>query len=453
MGQTRNRVAVTGIGVVSSLGHDVPAFWEACLRGEAVVEEVPRNWKHYYGSKSTHWSPLTLPDFGSVGLRRSDLLSYDPVALNSIYAADMALIHAGCKKFPIDERSGRYALESFDDFRCGAYVGTGLGCITSTFQNYVPHLLSHLTLTSLEGSVSPENSENFYELSGYLRENPRVLPVASTKCMGNAVSSLLSIRYGLRGANETCVAACSAGTTAIARAFDQIAGGRIDFAVAGGTEYYGDRAGGVFMAFDRLNTLAKPRCADTEVNRPFDSDRTGFLFSQGGACMLVMESLASAQARGARVLAEVKGAFSTADAYSLAALDPEGTAIRRMIHGALSDADVTYKDVDYVNTHGTGTLLNDALEASILEREFPNNPFLNSSKSLLGHTIGACGAFESAITILSIAQGEMHPSINLAAPVRDLNFVITRTAADLTCALSHNFGFGGHNVGLVFGRA
>jgi len=375
MAHTRNRVAITGIGVVSSLGHDVPTFWNACLRGETVVAEVPENWKHYYSSKSAHWSPLTLPDFGSVGLRRSDVLSYDPVALNSIYAADMALVHAGCKKTPVDERSGRYALESFDDYRCGAYIGTGLGCITSTFQNYVPHLLSQFSLNPTEGTVGDEKSGYYAELSEYLRENPRVLPIASTKCMANAVSALLSIRYGLRGANETCVAACSAGTTAIARAFDQIASGRIDFALAGGTEYYGDRAGGVFMAFDRLNTLAKPRCTDIDVNRPFDSERTGFLFSQGGACMLVIENLASAQARGARILAELKGTFSTSDAYSLAALDPRGTAIRRMIRGALSDASVTHKDVKYVNTHGTGTVLNDALEASILESEFPNGPF------------------------------------------------------------------------------
>lgn len=446
------QVVVTGIGIVSSLGNDLRSFWNACLEGRSVVAPTPANWHLYYDSRSAHWSPLVLPDYAAIGLRRSDILSFDPAALNAIFAAEEALRHSGCEKVCIDERAGRHHLNAFDSYRCGAYIGTGLGCITSTFQNYVPHLLGRLDSHILSCESADSDSEILIEIAKNIAEQRRVLPVASTKCMANAISALISIRYGFRGQNETCIAACAAGTTAIARAYEQVSQGRIDFAVAGGTEYYGDRAGGVFMAFDRLNTLAKPRSGDTCVSRPFDIDRTGFLFSQGGACMLTIESLESARNRGATVLATIKGSCATSDAYSLAALSPDCEAIRRMIDGTLLDASIAPAEVDYVNAHGTGTVQNDEIEAAILERAFPHGPYVNSTKSLLGHTIGACGAIEAAVAVLGVQSGELHPSINLESPVRDLNFVRTRTFANIRIALTHNFGFGGHNVGLVFGR-
>ena len=452
MRRERRQVVVTGIGVVSSLGNDLESFWNACLEGQSVVSPIPENWRLYYESKSALWSPLTLPDYAAIGLRRSDILSFDPAALNAIFAAEDALTHSGCEKICIDERAGRHRLDAFDSYRCGAYVGTGLGCITSTFQNYVPHLLSRLSTHTLSLEMPESDSAICIEIAKNIAEQGRVLPVASTKCMANSISALVSIRYGFQGQNETCIAACAAGTTAIAHAYEQVSMGRIDFAIAGGTEYYGDRAGGVFMAFDRLNTLAKPRSNDNCVSRPFDLDRTGFLFSQGGACMLTLESLESARNRGATVLATIKGSCATSDAYSLAALSPDGEAIRRMIEGTLLDADIAPSEVDYINAHGTGTVQNDELEATVLERAFPHGPFVNSTKSLLGHTIGACGAIEAAVAVLGVQTGELHPSINLETPVRDLNFVRTRSLANIRNALTHNFGFGGHNVGLVFGK-
>lgn len=168
--------------------------------------------------------------------------------------------------------------------------------------------------------------------------------------------------------------------------------------------------------------------------------------------MLTLETLESARNRGATVLATIKGSCATSDAYSLAALSPDGEAIRRMIEGTLLDADIAPSEVDYVNAHGTGTVQNDELEATVLERAFPHGPFVNSTKSLLGHTIGACGAIEAAVAVLGVQTGELHPSINLETPVRDLNFVRTRSLANIRNALTHNFGFGGHNVGLIFGK-
>lgn len=452
MDRYRRSVAVTGIGVVSSLGHDPTSFWQACVEGKSISERVPLFWEQYYQAKSCYWSPLQLPDYASIGLKRSDILSVDPAALNAIYAAEQAIESSGCKTSVISERSGRRQIDSFDSFRCGAFVGTGLGCITSTFQNYVPHLLAgyrdYLNAASTVGELATITNE----LKENLGSQPRVLPIASTKSMANSISALLSIRYGLRGPNETCVAACAAGATAIARAYELISRGKLDFAIAGGTEYFGDRAGGVFMAFDRLNTLARGDESADKVNRPFDAARTGFLFSQGGACVLALESLEAAGARGAQVLAILKGASTTSDAYSLVALEPKGDSIRRMIHDALEDASVDIDEIDYVNAHGTGTIQNDALEASVIDTVFRHKPYVNSTKSLLGHTIGACGALEAAVSVLSIWSGELHPSVNLEHPVRDMNFVRKRTRSDIRIALTHNFGFGGHNVGLIFGK-
>ena len=123
-----------------------------------------------------------------------------------------------------------------------------------------------------------------------------------------------------------------------------------------------------------------------------------------------------------------------------------------MIEGTLWDADITPSEVDYINAHGTGTVQNDELEAALLEKLFPHGPYVNSTKSLLGHTIGACGAIEAAVAVLGIQTGELHPTINLENPVRELNFVRRRTSASIVNALTHNFGFGGHNVGLVVGK-
>lgn len=122
-----------------------------------------------------------------------------------------------------------------------------------------------------------------------------------------------------------------------------------------------------------------------------------------------------------------------------------------MIKGTVLDADIALSEVDYINAHGTGTVQNDELEATILQRIFPHGPYVNSTKSLLGHTIGACGAIEAAVAVLAVQTGQLHPSINLEKPVRDLNFIRTRSSANIRSALTHNFGFGGHNVGLVFG--
>lgn len=443
------KVVVTGIGIVSALGNDVQQFWSACLEGKTYVELIPEHWRRYYKAKSGYWSPLKLPNYAEYGLRKSDILSYDIAALNAIVASDEALSFANAPKHVFEERSGRYTIDGVNTSRAGVFVGTGLGCISSAFQNYVPHLLSGVRDQLAAMSASDSTDATILELIENLGTQPRVSPVASIKSMANSISAILSIRYGFRGPNDTCISACAAGTAAISRGFRAIHHDELDLAIAGGSEFYGDRAGGVFMAFDRLSTLAKPDLAPTLANRPFDKQRSGFLFSQGGACMLLLESEEHAKGRGAVPLARILGTANTSDAYSLVAISPEDNTIELMIRTAISDAGIAPSDISYVNAHGTSTLQNDQVEAHILGNLFGPQVMINSTKSLLGHTIGASGAIEAAVTALSIARGEVHPSINIDEPIRDLNFVNERTRATIDYALTHNFGFGGHNIGLV----
>lgn len=446
-GVSRPRVVVTGFGIVSALGNSVEDFWAACLAGQSRVESTPAHWSEYYSSRSRIWSPLCLPDYSEYGLKRADLLRYDPVVLNGVVAAEDALAHAGFEKHVADERARTYRIAGVDADRVGVFIGTGLGCISSAFNNYVPHLLGRAADALFPPSEqAPDPVE---ELRQNLALFPRVSPFASVQSMANAIAAQLSIRYGTRGAAETLVYACAAGTVAIARALRAIQHGEIDMAIVGGSEYYGDHAGGVFMAFDRLQTLAVATEQAGLANRPFDENRSGFLFSQGGSGVVVLESEAHARARGAACHAMIRGMSITSDANSLAAISEDNNAIELMFGNLLLDSGLVADDIHYVNAHGTSTQQNDPIEARILERVFPSRPPVNSTKGLLGHTIGASGAIEFIVTILSMRDQRVHGNQNLEHPVADLNFPRETSGADIGFAVTHSFGFGGHNAGLV----
>jgi 3-oxoacyl-[acyl-carrier-protein] synthase II len=185
------------------------------------------------------------------------------------------------------------------------------------------------------------------------------------------------------------------------------------------------------------------------ANRPFDENRSGFLFSQGGAAVLILEELDHAQRRGATILAELIGFAETFDAHSIMSLAPGGQQIERMIHATLEDANMSPKDVDYINAHGTGTKNNDQTEAEVIDRVFGKSVRVNSTKSLLGHTIGASGAFEALVTALTLRDGKTHISRNLENPVLDLNFVRSVESFEPRVALSQSFAFGGHNAAII----
>jgi 3-oxoacyl-[acyl-carrier-protein] synthase II len=196
-------------------------------------------------------------------------------------------------------------------------------------------------------------------------------------------------------------------------------------------------------------TLVRDYASPDTANRPFDENRSGFLFSQGGAAALILEELEHAQRRGATIMAELIGFAETFDANSMMSLAPGGKQIERMVRAALDDANLSPDDVDYLNAHGTGTKNNDQTEAEVIQRVFGKSIRVNSTKSLLGHTIGASGAFEALVAALTLRDGKTHISRNLENPVLDLNFVHSVEPFEPRVALSQSFAFGGHNAAIV----
>ena len=249
------------------------------------------------------------------------------------------------------------------------------------------------------------------------------------------------------------VSVSGAGTVAVGHALRSIRDGHTDVALCGGAEFVGDPVGGVFRAFDAAKTLATVVDRPETANRPFDRGRTGFLLGEGGAAVLVCEEWEHARRRGGRVYAELVGYGESFDAYSPMIAEPGGGQFARAITSSLADAGITPDAIDYVNAHGTGTVVNDEVESAVIEELFGPRPLVNATKSLTGHCLGATGAIEAAITAMSLHRQQVHGCVNLDDPVRPLNFARRSTAAPLTWAVSQSSAFGGHNAAVVMRQA
>lgn len=440
------------MGAVSAFGQGVDKLWTACLNGESRTEAIPECWGNYYKSASRVWSPLPNLDYASMGFSRSETLVLSPITMLSIAAADEAIVQAHIRNFLSPDSAASVGSAKTRHSRGGVFIGTGLTAAKTLFDNYRAHLLgSSRTFLAQLATAAPDD-EILAEHVNSLQAHPRVNPLVIVQSMPNAVSAALGIRFGLRGPNETACFACASGTIAIGKAFDAIRRGEIDFAFAGGVEHLSDRAGGVFMGFDRLQTLARPFREIGSENRPFDKVRSGFLFSEGGAALLLLESDAFASARGAAACAEVVGFGQSSDASSVVSMSSTDNAIEEMYAKALNSAAIDKEQIGYINAHGTSTEVNDAVEAQIIERYFGKAPKVNSTKSILGHTIGASGAFEAIVSIKSLMDQKVHGSRNLENAISDLNFCSNTEPLSFEYALSQSFAFGGHNAGLIFRR-
>jgi 3-oxoacyl-[acyl-carrier-protein] synthase II len=276
----------------------------------------------------------------------------------------------------------------------------------------------------------------------------RVSPFLIPMMMANAGAAAVSMRFGLRGPCETITTACAAGTHAVGYAARLVASGRCDVAVAGGAE-------APLTSLARAGFSNMTALSSSGRSRPFDVDRDGFVMGEGGGA-LVLESWEHAKERGASILAEVVGAASTADAHHITAPEPTGLGAVACMRLALADADLTPTDISHINAHGTSTALNDLAEARAIAEVFGHHRVpVTSVKGHLGHSLGAAGALEAVVSVLTIQHQVVPPTSGTAHldPAMDLDVVMgTARAGDFAAVLSNSFGFGGHNGSLVFRR-
>lgn len=449
------RVVITGAGAVSSIGIGVNEFWRHCLEGKSAIALIPEYWDHYADFHSRLWSPLPEFDPESLSIARTERLHLDPVSMLAIGAAREALENSGFILAPVEGRARAYTISGADSTRAGTFLGTGIGGAHTFLHNHVHHLhqRARAALAAFAGkhSSDPDHAD-LTAVIDLLSHGPRYNPFVVSMLMPNAPSAALGIKFSLTGPNVTYCVACASGTVAVGHGYRAVRDGQVDLAVTGGSEYLYDEHGHIFHGFDIAGTLARDYTDPNTANRPFDAKRSGFLFSQGGAAVLVLEELEHARRRGASIMAEVIGFAETFDAHSMMSLAPGGQQIERMIHAVLDDADLSPDNIDYVNAHGTGTRNNDEVEAGVIGRVFGKAVKINSTKSLLGHTIGASGAFEALVTALTLRDGSTHICRNLDEPLLDLDFVRRVERFDPRAALSQSFAFGGHNAAIVMQR-
>jgi 3-oxoacyl-[acyl-carrier-protein] synthase II len=450
------RVVITGLGTSTSVGSTVGAFWSACLEGRTAVAPVPETWRNYVRCNSPVWAPLPADPGGDGVVNDIERTKLDRVAVLAMQTAAEALANAAVACERIDTKHNRFAIRDIPAQRVGVCIGTGTGGVTSLLSNAAHHMLSkHVPRLQELANRSADDEATRETIARMLAEIIipfRVNPFTVSMMMPNAVSANVAIKFGLRGPTQTPCSACASGTVALGAGLRALQAGAVDMVIAGGAEYLGDHYGIVFRGFDMARTLAvreRPDMPDDALNRPFDAARSGFLFSEGACGILVLEDLEHARSRGAPILCELAGYAETCDGSSIMMIDSEGAEIERMLRGLVAGAGLRPEDVDYINAHGTGTKLNDDIEAAIIGRLFGTRPLVNSTKSILGHTIGASGAIGAIVAALSIRDGTTHASLNLTDPIADLNFVRGPVRQPIRTAVAQSFAFGGHNAAVL----
>ncbi len=427
------RVVITGVGVVAPNGVGRRAFWDACLAGRSGVGPI----RSFDASKHPVRVAGEIPD-------DFDPCDFVPPACRKQLktmgrAAKFGLAAAG-----LAVRDSGLTLPAGDPERVGVVMGGGV----------VPIDLGELA-PMLARAVGEDGSFDPTRMPAADGGSP-LFPLWLLKHLPNMLAAHISMAFGCQGPNNTIVTACVAGTQAVGEGFRMIARGEVDVCLAGGADSRIDPL--LLLAYTALGTLSRADRDPSELSRPFDRERDGFVISEGAA-VLVLEEYDAAKARGADIYAEVTGFGSTFDAYSVTKPDPEGKGGARAIKLALAEARTDPTDVGYINAHGTSTKLNDAMETVAVKRVFGSHArklTLSSVKSMIGHSIGAAGAIEAAALALTLKGQAVPPTINLHAPdpACDLDYT-PNTARDarIRCGLSTSFGFGGQNGALVMAAA
>jgi 3-oxoacyl-[acyl-carrier-protein] synthase II len=451
----KRRVVITGLGTITSIGQDVESFWSSCLAANTRVSRIPEHWLNYGDFSSQIWSPLPEIDFSKYSITRLEEKQLDKSSLIALACAFQALDSANLRYDLADKKRNTYTIPSVKSERFGVFMGTGIGGLSTFASSFSYHILNRQkeALSKMLGRLTDNAAaESLGAIMGKMLHPRRFNPFGVSMTMPNACSGNLGIKFKLLGSNNTFCAACASGTVAVGYGFKAVRAGELDLALAGGVEHLYDDYGTIFLGFDVVHALTSKNDDPDRANCPFDKNHSGFLFSEGGGAVLVIEELEHALKRGARIYAEILSYGETSDGYNIMMIESSGQSIMRMLGQALSDAEVSADEIDYINSHGTGTTLNDETETRVIEETFGKKVLINSTKSLLGHTLGASGAIEAAVTALSIFHGTTHICRNLHNPMKDLNFITKPDSWPIRKALSQSFGFGGHNAVLILGK-
>jgi 3-oxoacyl-[acyl-carrier-protein] synthase II len=412
-----NRVVVTGLGALTPVGNTVDEAWKNLLAGKSGAAPItlfdPSKFKTQFACEVKGFDPLAYID-------RKDARKMDRCTQLGMAAAMQAV------------EDSKMDLDKEDKNRIGVIYGIGIGGI-QTFQEEVMFYGQH------------------YE------EGPKFSPFFIPKMISDITAGQISIHFGFRGPNYVTTSACASSSHALADAFNLLRLGKADVILAGGAEAAITDCGlGGFCSMHALST----RNDDPEhASRPFSASRDGFVMAEGSGC-LVLETLEHAQKRGAHIYAELVGEGMSADAYHITKSHPEGLGAKLVMQAALEDAHLTTKDIDYINVHGTSTHVGDLSEAQAIKDLFGDDAYrvnISSTKSMTGHMLGAAGAVEAMICVLSVKNDIVPPTINHVEGDDDpdldykMNFTFNKPQKrEVRAALSNTFGFGGHNACVIF---
>ena len=412
-GRHPTRVVVTGMGAITPIGNSVAEFWDSCLAGKSGID-ILTSFDHsgypiHIAGEVKNFDPEEYMD-------RRDARRMARFSQFAIAATDEAL-----KQAELD-------MDEVDRTRVGVLIGNGIG-----------------------GLVETQQAVRTVDRRGGMKIDPFYFP----KMLPNMAAAHIALHVGAKGYNNTVITACAAGTQALGDALDLVRAGRVDVAIAGGTEATLCETGLAGSAV--IRALSSHNEEPQKASRPFDAERDGFVAAEG-AGIFVLENLEHAQKRNAPILAELAGYGAGNDAYHVVAPSEDGEGAANAMHWALEDAGVQPTEVDYINAHGTSTKLNDLSETLAIKRVFGEDAYrvpISATKSMIGHSFGAAGAVESIAAVQSIQTGMVHPTINYEHPDPecDLDYVPNQARrVDVDIVLKNSFGFGGQNACLVFKR-
>ena len=408
------RVVITGMGALTPLGNSVDEFWQGCVEGRSGID----------------W--ITLFDSSAYPIKvDGEVRNFDPQDYmdrkEARRMARFSQLSVAAARMALDD--SEINLEKEDTTRVGVLLGNGNGGYPETDD-------AMRTIMTKGGN--------------------RLDPFYMSKILPNIAAAQVGMQFGLRGYNNTVTTACAASTQALGDALDIIRLGRTDVMVAGGGEAGICELG--LAAFHIMRALSTREDEPLKASRPFDQDRDGFVCAEGAA-LFVLESLEHAERRGAHILAELAGYGATSDAYHVVAPCVDGEGAQRAMNEAIADAGLTPDDIDYINAHGTSTAANDASETLAIKGVFGERAYdlpISSTKSMIGHALGASGAIESVASLKAIESGIIPPTINYENqdPDCDLDYVpnSSRKVQGVRAVLKNSFGFGGQNACLVFKR-